>query len=94
MNAPTVLYGQSSSEKVADENNICRQMVREINNFGVTQRQTLLVIYLLAMELENVEQMRSITKLVRELGGDELFLIGTPEADNEIVGGNSGTSNV
>lgn len=91
MNTP-VLYGQASSERRAEENTICRQIVKEVNNFGVTQRQTLMVIYLLASELENGEQMRSITKLVRELGGDDLFLIGTQEPDNETMGGNDGPS--
>jgi hypothetical protein len=67
-------------------------MVREINNFGVTQRQTLFLIYLLASELENVEHMRAITKLVRELGGDDLFLSGRPEPDREI-GGDDGPTN-
>ena len=92
MNAP-VLYGQAQSEKRAEENAVCRQMLREINNFGISQRQTLFLIYLLASELENIEQMRAITKLVRELGGDELFLIGTPEPDKEI-GGDDGTPDV
>lgn len=89
-----VLYGEAQSEKRAEENKICRQIVKEINNFGITQRQSLMVMYLLAMELENVEHMRTITRVVRELGGDDLFLIGTPEPDKEITGGNDGTSNV
>lgn len=93
MSKPT-LYGESESEKRADENNVCRQMVREINNFGITQRQALLLIYLLASELENIEQMKSITSLVRELGGDDLFISGRPEPDHEIVGGDNGPSNV
>lgn len=80
------LYGEASSEKAASENQICRQMVREINNFGITQRQTLIVIYLLAAELENVEAMKALTKLVREVGGDDLFLIGTPQPDTETQG--------
>jgi len=90
----TTLYGEAQSEKRAAENQVCRQIVREINNFGVTQRQTLLVIYLLASELESMEQTRAITSLVRELGGEDLFLIGTPEPDHEITGGNDGTPNV
>lgn len=67
-------------------------MVREINNFGITQRQALFLIYLLASELENIEQMKSITKLVRELGGEDLFISGKPEVDQEI-GGDDGTPN-
>lgn len=91
------LYGQTQSEKRADENNVCRQIVREVNNFGITQRQTLLLIYLLATELENIEQMKSITKLVRQLGGDELFVSGAPEESSmteSIAGDNSGKSDV
>jgi hypothetical protein len=78
-----VRYGQMCSEQTAEENKVCRQIVKEINNFGITQRQTLMVMYLLAAELENVDQMRAITKLVRELGGEELFLIGGPEGDKD-----------
>ena len=88
-----VMYGQAHSEKRAEENNVCRQMVREINNFGVTQRQTLFLIYLLASELENIEHMRAITKLVRELGDNDLFISGGPELDLE-VGGVDGSSNI
>jgi hypothetical protein len=89
-----ILYGKTQSEKRAEENQVCRQIVREINNFGITQRQMLFLIYLLGSELENVEHMRAITKLVRELGGDDLFLIGMPEPDKEITEGNDGTSNI
>lgn len=80
MNDP-VRYGQMRSEKMAEENELCRQMMREINNFGISERQRLMLIYLLAQELENLEQMKAVTKLVRELGNDELFLIGKPEED-------------
>ena len=86
----TQLYGQAQSEKRAEENTVCRQIVREINNFGVTQRQTLLIMHLLASELENFEHMRELTKLIRELGGDDMLLIGAPETDHEILGGNDG----
>lgn len=81
------LYGKLQSEKQAEENLVCRQMVKEINNFGVSQRQTLMLMYLLASELENVDQMKSLTKAIREVAGDQLFLIGSPETDNEIGGG-------
>lgn len=84
---PVALYGKLQSDRVADENLICRQMVREIMNFGITQRQTLMVMYLLAMELENVEQMKELTAAIRDVGGEELFLIGAPETAQEIIGG-------
>ena len=89
-----IAYGQrGQSEQRAHENEVCRDIVREINRFGVSQRQTMMVIYLLALELEDVESMRALTRLVRELGGDDMFLIGTPEPDREVNGGNDGTSN-
>lgn len=78
-----VRYGQSKTEKIAEENEICRQVMKEINNFGISQHQSLMLIYLLATELENTEHMRAITRLVRELGKSELFLIDVEEGDND-----------
>lgn len=42
----------------------CRDIVTEIKNFGVNQRQILFLIQLLAMELENGDAMRAIVKAV------------------------------
>lgn len=79
-----VRYGQMQSEKRAEENEHCRQIVREINlQGGLTQRQTLLLIYLLGSELESIEHMKSVTKLVRELGGEDLFVIGGPDGSSD-----------
>lgn len=40
----------------------CREIVQEIKNFGVKgQRQMLYLIYLLSLEIENVETMRELT---------------------------------
>ncbi len=80
------LYGQSTSEKQAEENLVCRQILKEISNFGITQRQQLFLIYLLGTELENVEHMKAITSLVRDLGSDA-FLSGDKEPDREVAGG-------
>lgn len=44
----------------------CRDILMEIKNFGVSQRQILFLIGLLAMELENGDVMRSIVKAVGE----------------------------
>lgn len=90
MNA--ILYGQSQAEKRAQENLVCRQILREITNFGITQRQQLFLIYLLATELEDVEHMKAITSLVRDLNS-EVFLSGDREPDRELDGGKDGTLN-
>ena len=72
----TVKYGQAtSSEGLAEEKQTCRQIAREIANFGVSERQRLFIIYLLAMELEDVSSMKQLTDTVRALGGSDLFLI-------------------
>ena len=42
----------------------CRNILREIKDFGVNQRQILFLIQLLTLELENGEAMRSIIKVV------------------------------
>lgn len=44
----------------------CRGIVRTINQFGVSQRQKLFLIYLLALELENRDSMLKIVKAVAE----------------------------
>lgn len=69
-----MLYGELQSEKLADENLVCRQIVREISQFGVTERQRLLIIFLLALEIEDQDRMREITACVKDVAGDELFL--------------------
>lgn len=79
------LYGQTTNERRADENRVCRQIVHEVTNFGVTQRQILFVIYLLAAELENIEHMKIITKLIRELGGEQMFISGVAQNGEEQI---------
>jgi poly-D-alanine transfer protein DltD len=71
----TMLYGSSKYEKFAVENEFCRQIVKEINNVGVTQRQMLMIVYLISLELEDVEKMQILTQTLRELGKDELFIV-------------------
>ncbi len=80
MNEP-VRYGQAKSEKLTEENQACRQIVKEINHFGVTERQRLLIIYLLGLEVEDAERMRSITTLVRDMAGSDIFISGAVEED-------------
>lgn len=78
------MYGALGSEKRAEENKLCRQIVREISTLEVSQRQRTMVIYLLALELENIEHMRAITDLVKDLAGKDLFLSQEGETDGSI----------
>jgi len=70
----TSLYGQFESEKLAAESQIAREIVKEINNFGINERQRWLIIHSLALELENHEHMRELVGFIKETKGDSLFL--------------------
>lgn len=43
----------------------CREIVKEIKNFGINQRQLLFLIDLLALEVENLDLARDIRDVVR-----------------------------
>lgn len=49
-----------------DKRQECRDIVREVKTFGISQRQTLFLIQLLAMELENFGAMKAIVKAVSD----------------------------
>ena len=44
----------------------CRGIVKTINEYGVSQRMKLFIIYLLALELENRDSMMKIVKVITE----------------------------
>lgn len=73
MVAENSLFGQLPSDKVAEENQACRQIVREILNFGVNDRQLINIIYLLSLQVENIEVMQALTAAVKEIS-PESFL--------------------
>jgi len=68
------VYGQLSSEKISKENEECRRIVKEILNVGLTQRQQMFLIYLLSLELENINHVKDLTDVIKEIAGDEIFL--------------------
>ena len=80
--APKIHYGELQSEKLAEENRIAREIVREINNFGINERQRWLIMYILSMELENVDDLRKMTTFIKETKGDNIFLISSEEMNN------------
>ena len=87
MSQSPTMNGESEAMRRATENYLVRHWVRELSQFGLSQRQHLMLIYLVAQELENVEHMRTLTRTVRDLGGEDLFLIGRPERDEEVSDG-------
>jgi hypothetical protein len=59
-------FGSINSEKIAEENKIARQIVKEISQFGVTDRQRYSIMYYLSLELENIENVKKISVLIKE----------------------------
>lgn len=63
-------YGEFESEKLAKEKQVARDIVKEISNFGISESQRWMVIYFLALEIENHFEMQSLTDLIREIKSD------------------------
>lgn len=80
----TKMYGSLDSEKVAKELEAARQIVSEIWNFGVSDRQRLMIINLLALELENNEIMKELTCTIKKYQNNYL-LTASQDLFEEIV---------
>jgi hypothetical protein len=48
----------------ANKRNECREIVQEVRKFGISQRQLLYLIYLLALEVEDREVMQALVKAI------------------------------
>lgn len=59
-------YGKLTAEKLAEENLIARNIVKEINNFGISERQKCLIMYYLSLELEDIEKAQSFSSFLKE----------------------------
>ena len=75
-------YGETDTDRWAKDTLKCRQIVSEIMNFGVSQDQLLQIINLLAMELEDREQMIGFRNLYKAI------------QEGESLEGNSSTSKI
>lgn len=66
----------------------CRGIVKTINQYGVSQRMKLYVIYLLALELENRDSMMKIAKVVGECKDsieDSKLIVGTDSQPKKLL---------
>lgn len=59
----------------------CRAIVNEINMFGVSEKERIKIIDLLAFELENVNMMRKIHNIIKE-SKDKLYCSDDDELEN------------
>lgn len=60
-------YGSSEAEKELNKIMACREIVKTIVDYGVTQEQIVLIIQNLALELENHDQMVEVVGLTKEI---------------------------
>jgi hypothetical protein len=83
---PNYIETKLSKEKRLE----CRGIVKTINEYGVSQRMKLYLIYLLALELENRDSMLKIAKIVGEckdsIEDSKLILENKEPAKKLIVG--------
>lgn len=70
-------YGTTAVESDAIDSLKCKQIVKTVIDFGITESQKLKMIYLLALELENRDYLQEITGMVKRLesGGAKSALI-------------------
>jgi len=75
-----------TAKEITQDNITCREMVKEIMRFGVSQRQIYFIIYLLSLELENIEHVQVLSAIIREMREDT-HLIDHPSNDKDLVAG-------
>lgn len=78
-------YGQLNSETLASDSKIAHEVVKEINNFGINDRQRWLIIYYLSLELENVSEMQELCACIKEIKGNEIFISKLYDAESRKV---------
>lgn len=65
-------YGKSKVHKVAEEMQACRDIVREIDNFGINDLQRMQIIYLLGLGLERREALEAVSNAIKSYIGNPL----------------------
>ena len=63
----TKKYGKTREDIKAEKSFQCRQIVSEINRFGIDESQRVQLIKLLAMEMENHLNMKKIVNTLDEI---------------------------
>lgn len=63
-------YEKTNSENLAEENTVARKIVKEINDFGISNRQKYLIMYYLSLELEDIEKAQVISSFLKEIQPD------------------------
>jgi len=64
-------YGKTKEQLEAEKMIKCREIVREIIDFGVDESQKIQIIKLLSCELENINLMKDIVKIIKGSSTEE-----------------------
>lgn len=62
--------GESEFDKKSKSLQKCRQLVTEINNFGINDFERIQIINLLSLEIENRDLMSDLTSIIKDFRGD------------------------
>lgn len=62
--------GQTNSEKKARSMTRCREIVAEINHFGVNDFERVQIIHLLSLELEDRDLITDFAEVIKGFRGD------------------------
>jgi len=65
-------YGNLRVHKIAEKLQQCREIVKEIENFGIDDLQRAQIIYLLSLGLENREALEEISGISKKFIGNPL----------------------
>jgi hypothetical protein len=65
-----VKIGQTDVDKKARSLSKCREIVAEINNFGVNDFERLQIIHLLSLELEDRDLISDFAEVIKGYRGD------------------------
>jgi len=65
-----VKIGQTEVDKKARSLSKCREIVAEINNFGINDFERLQIIHLLSLELEDRDLINDFAEVVKGYRGD------------------------
>jgi len=61
-------YGKTDSDLHVEKMHACREIVKEILDFGICEKQKLQIIKLMALELENRDVMNEFIYIVKQDG--------------------------
>lgn len=65
-------YGNTKIHKIAKKMQQCRDIVKEIENFGIDEIQRTQIIYLLSLGLENREALEEISNISKKYVGSPI----------------------